>query len=114
MRRGRPERERAAQGARLDLGDVVEPVEQRRDELGEAGERDVGLGLDAAGPQHAQAGRLADRPAHQRGLADARLAVQQQGAAAARARLLQQPVDPCPLAFASYEHRRSLPALRPP
>jgi hypothetical protein len=54
--------------------------------------------------QHAQAGRAADRPAHERGLADARLAVEEQGAALARAGLVQQPVDPCPFSFASYEH----------
>ena len=108
VRRGRPERQRAAQRACLDLGDVVEPVEQRRDELGQPGERDVGLGLDAAGAQHAQPGRLADRPSHQRGLADPGLAVHEQRAALAGASLRQQPVNPCPLAFASYEHRRSL------
>ncbi len=51
-----------------------------------------------ARPQDAHAGRLADRPPHQRGLADPGVAVQQQRAAPSGARILQQPVDPCPLA----------------
>ena len=108
VRRRRPERERPPQRARLHLRDVVEAVEQGCDQLGQAGERDVGLGLDPPRPQHPQPRRLADRPAHQRGLADAGLAVHQQRPALAGTGLLQQAVDPCPFAFASYEHRRSL------
>jgi hypothetical protein len=50
----------------------------RPQQLGQPGEGELGLGLDPGGAEHAQvAGAGGGRP-QQRGLADARLAVQQQ------------------------------------
>ncbi len=87
---GRAERERTADRRRLHAGQLVEVGEQRRDELGEARERDVGLGLHPARLEHREVVRLVDRALQQRGLADPGRAVQQQRAAAPFARGVEE------------------------
>jgi hypothetical protein len=92
-RRGRPDGQRAAQGGGLRLGDAVEQVEDRREEVEQRGERDVGLRLVAAGAQDAEVGRRGDRLGQQRALADARLAVDDEGGRAAFARAFEDGLE---------------------
>ena len=56
--RRRLQRQRAAERARLHLGDPVAQGQQRRQQLQQAGERDVGLRLVAARPEDPEAQRL--------------------------------------------------------
>ena len=102
------ERERPAQRGGLGRRDRVEPVEQRPEQLAQARERDVRLGLHPARAQdrHAGALRPGARVLEQRGLADPGLADEQQRAAPAGAGVAQQPVDPGPLLVAADEHHR--------
>ena len=76
VRRGLLDRHRAAQRARLGLGDAVEQVEQRREEVEQPRERDVGLGLVAAGAHDAEVRRA-------------------EAAASASSVLLPMPASPC-------------------
>ncbi len=102
------ERERPAQRGGLGRRDRVEPVEQRPEQLAQAREGDVGLGLHPARAQdrHAGGDRLRARVLEQRGLADPGLADEEQRAAPAGAGVAQQPVDPGPLLVAADEHHR--------
>ena len=89
----------------LRRGNVVEPVQQRRAQLVQAGEGQLRLRLDACRPDHPAAGRLAHQVLQQRRLADPGLPADHQGLAdaasdagrgvrrAAGARRTDQPAD---------------------
>ncbi len=91
-------------------GSRSQPVEHRRAQLVQPGERELHLRL--ARPRPARRGQPGARSAsvlQQRRLADARLAAQHQHRALARPGALQQPVEHVALAAAAAQHRRRLP-----
>ncbi len=108
VRGGRLERERGAERAGLHRGDAVAQLEQGREQHVQPRERDVALGLVAAGAQHAQPGRLGPlgRLAQQRRLADARLADDEHGLARPGQRGGDERVDPRHLGRAPVQHPR--------
>ena len=94
VRRGagrRPERD--AQGVLLRLRQRAEPVEHRRAQLMQPRERQLHLRLDAGDLRDPEARRLPSAVVQERGLADARLAADDQDRALAAADVLQQPVE---------------------
>lgn len=94
----------------LMVRQVLPPAQDGVQELVEPGEGEVGLGLDAGRREHLEAAALhplAQRP-DERGLADARLPVDQQ-ALAAQARALEQPVEHGRLRLSPKERGRGLP-----
>ena len=96
---------RDAQRDPLRLGKRVEAVEHRRAELMQPRERQLHLGLDAGDPRDAEARRLPGAVLQQGGLADARLAADDQDGALAAAHVLQQPVERLALAGSAQQHR---------
>ena len=96
--------ERAAHRARLRVGQMLDPLFERAQELVQRRVRQLGLGLDAGRTQDLEAIGARRRGGEQRGLADARLAAQQQRAAAALARGVEQPVEGRDLALAPDQH----------
>ena len=82
------EAERHAERRVLRLRQRIEPAEDRSKQLVEAGERQVRLGPDAGRPEdsHPRGPRQLDGPLEQRRLADPRIAVDQERAAAGRRR----------------------------
>ena len=99
--RRRLERQRAAQRLGLDRRDLAAQVEQRREQLGERRERQLGLRLDPARPQHAQPVGMVGEVAQQRRLAHAGLAVDEQGRAAPLPRRLDHAPEPSALLVTS-------------
>ena len=99
--------ERRAQRIALRAGERVEPPEQRRAQLMQAREGDLHLRLDAAGA-HDPAPRRALCDVAQKGrLADAGLPMQDQRAALAAARRVQQPVERVAFASTAQQRRRT-------
>jgi hypothetical protein len=109
----RTDGQRAAQRLRLRAGQVVQDGQDRAEQIGQAGERDLRLVLVTAGGQHPHAGGLLDRVADQGGLADARLAGEHQCRAAPAARTCQKAVDQCTFGGPSEHHRPSVFPLQP-
>jgi hypothetical protein len=105
LARGGAEAERTAQAARLHPRQPVEPIEDRADERVERRVRQLGLGLDTAGRQHAHVTGPGARRLEQRRLAGAGGAGQDQRAAVAGTCRLQQRVDARELGFAPVESR---------
>ena len=99
--RRRLERQRAAQRLRLDRRDLAAQVEQRRQQLGERRERQLGLRLDPARPQNAQPVGVVGGVAQQRRLAHAGLAVHEQRRAAPLPRRLDHAPEPSALLVTS-------------
>jgi hypothetical protein len=87
-----------------------EPILERGAELLQAGERDLGLGLHARGARDVAVRRGLDQVLQQRGLADARLAAQDEHLAASRAHGFQQPVQRLALAAPSTQGRSRVAA----
>ena len=104
-RRARAQAERGAQRVALGVGQRVEPVEHRRAQLLQRGERQPGLGLHARGARDAAIGRPLGHVGQQRRLADPRLAAQHQRPALAGAHRVQQPVERFALAVTAQEHQ---------
>ena len=61
-----PEREGGPQRGRLRVGQLVEEVQDRRDQRGEPGEGQIGLGLDAPGLEHPDVVEAGDPVVEQR------------------------------------------------
>ena len=104
-RRARAQAERGAQRVALRAGQGVEPVEHRRAQLLQRGERQPGLRLHARGARHLAVGRPLGHVGQQRRLADPRLAPQHQRPALAGAHRVQQPVERLALAVTAQEHQ---------
>ena len=85
--------ERDPQRRRLRSGQAVHGGQQRAEQLMQRGVGQVRLGRRAVGRQHGGAAGPLARVLEQRGLADPRLAAEQQAAALAGARPGEQPVD---------------------
>ena len=102
------EPEGAGERPRLPLGDLPEPIEQRPADVVQAGELELGLGLDTTGTDDGHPLRPRGGVVEQRRLADPRLAAQQQGAAALGAGGGEQLLDPLPLGLAANQHRPKL------
>ena len=101
---GRREAERGVEGAGLRRGQPPELTERRPQQLGQAGERDLDLGLH---PAHAQHGRVPGdlrRVLEQRALADPRLAAHHEHAARARPGVGHEPLDALALGSAAQQH----------
>ena len=107
---GQPEG--AAQGRGLDVGELVGEVEDRPQQLVQAGERQLGLGLDAGAGEHAHPVRARQRALQQRGLADPRVAAQHEHAAARVPGRVEQAVDRRALALSAQEHAPTLRRTR--
>src|SRR4051794_14862204 len=106
----RPERERAPQGGRLWWRDAVEQVPNRPHEIEQPRERKIGFGLEWPGAKQLEfAVRLRRDLVEQAGLADPRLAVDDERRAHALARgRAQEETDSPDLDGASEEHSRNL------
>ena len=98
--------------SRCGAGRRVEPVEQRRAQVVQPGERELHLRLHADGPRDAAPGSAPRDVPEQRRLADPGLAAQHQRRALAEPDALQQPVQRFALAAATLQHRRN-PSRRP-
>ena len=97
-------RERAVEGIGLRVGEARELADRRSQQLGEAGEGELGLGLDTLGLEQRHAAGLLARVAEQRGLADPGFAPQDEDPAAASARGRQQRIDAVALGCTTHEH----------
>ena len=104
--------ERAAQRGGLHVGQLGGAVQHRPQELVQAGEGQLGLGLDAGPGEHAHPVGARQRVLQQRGLADARVAAQHQDAAARGAGRIEQAVDRLALAVSSQQHDPTLRRTR--
>ena len=109
--RRRAEGERRSDRVGLRLGQVGEPVQQRRDGLPEQRIGQVRLSLDRLGLDHAQIPGQGDRLGQQRGLPDPRLADDQQRTAAPVASVGHQAADLLELWTPAEQHASR---LRPP
>jgi hypothetical protein len=96
--------ERTAQRGLLRGGQPVQPSQAGPQQLVQAGERELVLGLDAGAPQYGHIPGVALGVAEERGLPDPGLAAEYQHGAAATARLLQQLIDDTLLSFAPQQH----------
>ncbi len=94
-----------AEGRLLRGRQGVEPAEQRRAQLMEAGERQLHLRLDAGHPRDAEARRLPGAVVQQRGLAHPGLAPHDQHRAAVIASVLEQPIERPALGGTAQENR---------
>ena len=94
VRRRRLERERRAERLGLDLGDPVAQVQDRAEQRVQARVGQVALGLVAAGAQDEEPVGGGDRVLEQRRLADPRLAGDEQRAARALARAVEELREP--------------------
>jgi hypothetical protein len=77
----------------LRLGQAVQPIQHRRRQLMQPGERQFHLGLDRDDARHPAPGRLRAQVLKQRRLAGARAAPHNQGAALSGANSLEQRVE---------------------
>ena len=97
-------RQRAVEGVGLGVGQAPDLTDRGPEQLGEAREGQLGLGLDSLRLEHGHAAGLLPRVAQQRGLADPGFAPQDQGPAAASARGRQQRIDAVALGCTTHEH----------
>jgi hypothetical protein len=93
-RRRQPQGESARQHGGLRLGDAIEEVQERPQQIGEPGERQLGLGLERPGAQNGEPGRRRGDLVQEGGLPDPGIAVDDQRCAHAATGTVQQPVDP--------------------
>jgi len=93
-RRRRSQGEGARQHRGLWLGDAVEEGQERPQQIGKPGERQLGLGLERLGAQDGEPGRRRGDLVEQGGLPDPGVAVDDQCRAHAATGTVQQPVDP--------------------
>ncbi len=92
-RRARAHAERGPQRLQLRTRQHAQPVQQRRAQLMQPGERQLHLRLHARHPQHPAPGRLPGQVLQQRRLAHPRLAVHHQHPALTGTHRLDQPVQ---------------------
>jgi hypothetical protein len=95
---------------------VIEAIQHRCAQLVEPGERQLHVGLDAGRSRDAASGRALHQVLQQRGLADPRLAAQDQHLTLARPHARQQPIQrlalaapatqPSPEVTTRHQHRR--------
>ncbi len=107
-RGGRPERQRTLERRGLHGRDLVEVREQRHHELGQPRERDVGLRLHPAHPEHREVLRLLDRVAKELRLADPRRPVQQHRATAPFTRGIDERLQTASLILAADHCGKSM------
>jgi hypothetical protein len=97
--------ERDPQGFRLRRGERADPVEHRRAQLMDPGERELHLRLHARDLREPEARDLTGGVLHQRRLADARFAADDEDGALPAPRRGEQPVEPLALAGPAEERR---------
>ena len=112
MRSGR-EPERALERGGLRLGQLVDPVQRGPQQRVQAGERDLGLRLDPARPQHGHLARVLDGVLEQRRLPDAGLARDHEHLARAEPGGREQLLDASQLLAAADHHVAILWAAAP-
>ena len=107
--RRRPERERGGECARLRRRQRREIVDDRSQEIRQRGERQLGLGLHPARPQHgdAVAAALGQR-VEQRRLADPRIPAHDERTSVPAAQAVKQLVEPAEFRGAAHDHRPNL------
>ena len=88
---------------------LLQLAEQRPQQLDQPGEDDLSLGLHAVHPEYQHAVGAGNRVVDQRGLADPRLAEQQQRAARSGTRVVEQPVESRSLRLTPNQHGLTLP-----
>ena len=108
-----PQPERSLQRCGLRLREPLEQVQRRSHELMQPGERQLGLRLDPARRQHLHVARPLPRILQQRRLAHARLAPQDQRAAARRPRRFDERSHAGALDITPVEHEPILRAVLP-
>ncbi len=102
----RPDRERASERLGLPPGQVGREVGERREQVDQADERHRRLGLDAAGAHDPHVSAVRRRMLEQRRLPDAGLSRDDERAAVARARVVEQAVDTQALLPPAHQHAR--------
>jgi hypothetical protein len=90
--------ERGLQRILLRTGQALQPIQHRRAELMQPGERELRLRLDASDTRDATPRRRAAHVVQQRALADPRLTAQDHHGTMARPHLVQQPIQRLALA----------------
>ena len=104
-RRRWPERERRGQRGRLRRRKLRQSVQHRREQIGQGGEREIGLGLHARNMQDRDVtAARAHQLGQQGGLADPGLAAQQQGASVSVTQLGHELSEPDELDVSSLQH----------
>ena len=103
-RLGRPDGERAPQRLGLASRQVRRKTGERCEEVDEPDERHRCLGLDAPRPHHAHVLGARGGVLEERGLADPRLARDDERAAVAPARVVEQPIDTQALLPPAHKH----------
>ena len=96
--------EGGAKRCRLRLRQPIDPVQQWPQQLVQAGERELGLGLDPGRAQHGHAMRALGHVREQGGLPDACLAPEHERRASSITRIRQQTVEYLGLDLAADEH----------
>jgi hypothetical protein len=104
-----PQGERRLQRIALGGREPIEPVEERRAELVEPGERELHLGLDTSGARDAAPGCVARQVLQQRRLADPGFATQDEHPAPPLAGARQELVQRVALAAATTQAPRTAP-----
>ncbi len=99
--------QRHAESGLLGLWKRAEVPQHRRAELMQPREGQLHLGLDPGDPGDAEARGLTGAMVQERGLADARLAADDEHRALAAADVLQDPVERVTLAGSPQQHRRT-------
>jgi hypothetical protein len=102
-----PQTERRPERIALWTWNALQVIKEGRAELVQAGIRELTLGFDAAGPDDAASGRMPGQIVQQGGLADPRLATQDQHLALARPGVRQQLVECVALGASTAQHRPS-------
>ena len=98
----RSEGEGARQHRGLRRGDSVKERQERPQQIGEPGERQLRLCLERSGTQHREPGGSRDGRIEERGLPDPWFAVHDQGRAHAEAGTIKEPADARNLACAAW------------
>ena len=106
------QRERARERGRLRLRKLVDEDQRGPQQLEQRRERDLRLGLDAAGAQHLHPTRALGHILEQRRLADAGLADERERRTRTVARLRERALDGLALAVAPHQHAASLAPTR--
>ena len=98
------EPERSPQRAPLGLGEALQVPKDRTDDLVQRGEGDVRLRFDPAAAQDLHVGRSLSCVLEEGGLADTRLAADDEHAASRLASVLEERAEPSALGVPAVEH----------
>ena len=106
----RPQAKRRAKRIALRTRQLLQPVQHRRAQLLQPGERELHLGLNARRSREATSCRALRQVFQQRGLSEPRLAAQDQHLTLTRPRSHQQPIKRRALGATTGQHSSHVPA----